>query len=35
MKVETFRFVVDDEADADFHRKVWALVDALSVIRCP
>ena len=32
MRLETVRFVVDDEAHADYHRAVWLLADALAVI---
>ena len=32
MEVETIRFVVDEEVDADYHRLAWALVDILAVI---
>src|SRR5439155_4186258 len=31
MRLETVRFVVDDEAHADYHRAVWLLADALAV----
>ena len=32
MRVETVHVLVDDQADADHHRAVWLLVDALSIV---
>ena len=32
MRVEIIRFVVVDDADAEYHRAVWMLADALSIV---
>ena len=32
MRVETVHALVDDQADIDYHRAVWILADALSIV---